>query len=432
MNATQWKNALAAGQYDAALLPLYGTENLASRKERIAAAIDSFVGLFGNRPNLRVFSVPGRSEICGNHTDHNHGRCLAASVDCDILAVAATTDSDLIHLRSEGFPGDTVRLHDLAPTSYPRFKSVALCAGSCAAFRDHGHRLGGFDAYTTSNVLKGSGLSSSAAFEVMVGNLLNHLYNDGKIPPTELAKYAQWAENNYFGKPCGLLDQTACAVGGMVALDFADPAEPTVKKLSFDLDSEGYDLCITNTGGSHSDLNDEYAAIPGEMKQVAALYGKDVLLGLTEETLLRDAAKIRTQCGDRALLRALHFVNENDRVDAACHAIRGKNMPGFLSVINASGLSSARYLQNVFAAKNPAEQSISLALYLSEKLLADCKRPAAFRVHGGGFAGTIQAFVPKEDTPRYREGMDAVLGEGSCMVMRVRPYGAVEITAAKA
>lgn len=410
------------------LLTLYGEEALPARRKRLLAAIDGFEKLYGKRDNIRIFSVPGRSEICGNHTDHNRGRCLAASVDCDILAVVSVTNGNIIRLRSEGFPGDTVRLNDLAATSYPRFKSVSLCAGMCRAFADHGYKLGGFDGYTTSNVLKGSGLSSSAAFEVMVGALLNGLFNGGKVPATDIAKFAQWSENVYFGKPCGLLDQTACAVGGMVALDFEDPADPKVEKLDFDFDKAGYALCITNTGGSHSDLNEEYAAIPGEMKKVAALYGKDALRGLTEEELLRDAAKIRKACGDRALLRALHFVTENDRVPAACEALRKGDTPAFLQVVNASGLSSYRYLQNVFATKAPDEQGISLALYTAERTLAGCSEPTACRVHGGGFAGTMQAFVPSAFAPTYKAAMDAVFGEGACMIMRVRPYGAVEIT----
>lgn len=427
MNAAQWKDALFGGKYDNTLTLLYGSERLRESRRRVAAAIDSFTRLYGNRENIRLFSVPGRSEICGNHTDHNRGKCLAASVDCDILAVAAATDAPILRLRSEGFPGDTVRLNDLAIESYPRFKSVALCAGMCKAFEQGGYRIGGFDAYTVSDVPKGSGLSSSAAFEVLVGEILNCLYNSGTVPAAELAVFARYAENVYFGKPCGLLDQTACAVGGLVALDFADPNALIVEKLELPLADYGYDLCVTNTGGSHSDLNEEYASIPGEMKKIAARYGSDALRGITKETLLRDAASLRASCGDRAYLRAMHFVTENDRVDAAAAAIRRGDFPAFLAVIRASGLSSSRYLQNVFAPKAPHEQGISVALCVAEDFLSQSGEDYACRVHGGGFAGTMQAFVKKTLTRDYQSAMDAVFGAGACTVMSIRPVGAVEI-----
>ena len=430
MNSTELKKALLSGAFDRMLGILYGSgvDALSAARNRYFHAVERFETLYGIREEVRLFSVPGRTEICGNHTDHNHGKCVAGSADCDIIAVACHTGEDTVHIVSEGFPGDHINLKKLAPTDYPSFKSVALCAGMCKAFLDHGYPVTGFAAYTTSNVLKGSGLSSSAAFEVMVGNLLNHLCADGRVEATEIAKYAKWAENVYFGKPCGLLDQTACAVGGYVALDFKDPAAPVVESLSFDIGKYGYELCITNTGGSHSDLNDEYAAIPADMKAVAKALGSEVLREVTKEQLLAEIPALREKCGDRAVLRALHYFDENERVDRLRAAMEQGDIEGFLAEINASGHSSRCYLQNVYAPSAPEEQSISLALYTAEAALKDCPKPAACRVHGGGFAGTMQAFVPAEFASRYKEAMDAVFGPDACTRMRVRPLGAVEVT----
>ena len=285
--------------------------------------------------------------------------------------------------------------------------------------------MGGFDAYTTSNVLKGSGLSSSAAFEDMIGNILNHLYNDGKVDNVEIAKLAQYAENVFFGKPCGLMDQVACAVGGIVAIDFADPVAPVIEKIDFDMTKKGYHLCIVNTGGNHADLTDDYASVPAEMKAVAAHFGKAVLREVDGEALRREIPVLREKVGDRALLRALHFLKENERVAKQKAALTKGDFEAFLREVLASGRSSFCYLQNVYTCKNLTEQGLSLALCLAENVLAD--KTAAWRVHGGGFAGTIQAFVPTEAVEAFRTAMDEVFGSGKCIVLQIRPEGAVRL-----
>lgn len=432
MNTTELKKALESGAFDKLFAILYGEEKeaLSAARKRYIKATERFEELFPaeKEGEIRLFSVPGRTEICGNHTDHNRGKCVAGSADCDIIAVACRTGGDTVHVISEGFPGDHVNLKKLTPSDYPSFKSVALCAGLCRAFLDHGYPVTGFCAYTTSNVLKGSGLSSSAAFEVMVGTLLNRLCAEGTVEATELAKYAKWAENVYFGKPCGLLDQTACAVGGYIAMDFEDPTSPKVEPLSFDLHDYGYALCITDTGGSHSDMGAEYASIPEEMKAVAAALGAKELRDTSKDALLAVLPSLRERCGDRAVLRALHYFDENERVDRLRGAMEKGDIGRFLSEIRASGASSRCYLQNVFAPSAPGEQGISLALYTAEQILARCPKPTACRVHGGGFAGTMQAFLPEEFVPRYTEAMNAVFGKNACRPMRVRPLGAVELT----
>ena len=294
-----------------------------------------------------------------------------------------------------------------------------------AGFSEKGCRIGGFDAYTTSNVLKGSGISSSAAFEDMIGNILNHLYNDGKVDNVEIAKLSQYAENRFFGKPCGLMDQVACGVGGIVAIDFADPKDPVIEKIDFDFSGAGYRLCIVNTGGNHADLTGDYASVPAEMKSVAAYFGKEVLRDTDENAVLAAIPALREKVGDRAILRALHFFAENRRVAAQKAALKAGDLDTFLANVIASGRSSFCYLQNVYTTKNVSEQGLSLALCLAERVLSG--KRAAWRVHGGGFAGTIQAFVPTEDVAEFRAVMDAAFGEGRCMVLRVRPEGALRV-----
>ena len=427
MNTRELKEAVQKGACDRSFSALYGGENVERARERYASAIDTFVSIYGPKEEAFLLSVPGRSEISGNHTDHNHGRVIAASVDCDVIAVAAKEPDSLVRIKSDGYKEDTVDLQNLAPESYPRFRSCALVAGMCAAFRNDGRQVGGLTAYTVSNVLKGSGLSSSAAFEVLVGTILNHLYNEGRVSPAQIAKDAQWAENVYFGKPCGLMDQMACAVGGFVEIDFRDPAEPVIEKIDFDLTGKGYDLCIVNTGGNHADLNEDYAAIPAEMKAVAKLFGQKVLRGISEEELLQRAPEIREKAGDRALLRALHFVKEDARIPEIAQAMKKGDLSAFLAGIRASGESSFKYLQNVFSSVCPKEQGETLALYVAEKALNSYPVPGACRVHGGGFAGTMQAFVPAKYTGEFRKAMDAVMGKGACMVMHVRPIGATKV-----
>ncbi len=426
MNALNLKNAIMNGKFDDVLEKIYPTK-VEVRKERLCKAVDSFVELYGDCEDIMLFSVPGRSEISGNHTDHNYGKVIAASVDCDIIAVAAPSGDEIVKVKSEGYPGDVINLNHTVPGYYPYFKSASVVAGMCRAFQDKGYNVKGLNSYTTSNVLKGSGLSSSAAFEVMVGNMLNHLFNEGKVENSEIAIMAQWAENTFFGKPCGLMDQMACALGGFVNIDFKDPKNPIINKKNFDLTALNYNLCIVNTGGSHSDLNDDYASIPSEMKAVAGFFGKPVLRDITVKQLITNGQQIRKLHGDRAYLRALHFVNENERVDVISKAMDNGDIDTFLEYIEKSGNSSYKMLQNVYSNGNPSEQGISVALAVSEEYIASIDKKAVCRVHGGGFAGTMQAFIPDGYTEGYKKMVDTVMGEGSCMVMHVRPYGAIRI-----
>ena len=425
-NIAAWKAQFTAGELDAVLTDALSVSaaNVPAQRVRYAAALDAFEAKYGDG-DISLYSVGGRSEISGNHTDHNHGRVIAASVNLDILAVAKATDNGVIRIQSEGFPEDIVAPAAIdAPNEDLFFTSASIIAGMEKAFLNAGYKVGGFDAYTTSNVLKGSGISSSAAFEVMVGNILNHLYNDGKVSNVEIAKMAQFAENKYFGKPCGLMDQTACAVGGFITIDFADPAAPVIEKMDFDLGKAGYALCIVNTGGNHADLNEDYASVPAEMKAVAAVLGVPVLRETDEETLIANIAKVREACGDRALMRAMHFFAENKRVAAQVEALRAGDMEAFKAGVTASGNSSFKYLQNVYTTKNVAEQGLSLALCLTEDFLAGTG--AVYRVHGGGFAGTIQAFVPVEKAAEYEAYMDSIFGEHACHLLSVRRDGAMK------
>ncbi len=401
-------------------------EQVEMQTERYIQALESFSSLYGAERDVFLFSVPGRTEVSGNHTDHNYGRVLAAAIDRDIIAVASPSAEPVVRVRSEGYAEDRVELDTCNdPDKQKAFKSNALVAGMCGGFVKYGHRIGGFDAYTTSRVLKGSGLSSSAAFEVMVGNILNYLYNDGRVANEEIAKIAQYAENTYFGKPCGLMDQMACAVGGFVYIDFADPASPVIDPIHFSLDDKGYVLCIVNTGGNHANLNADYASVPQEMKAVAAALGQPVLRGLTEQDILAQVPALRQTVGDRAILRALHFVRENERVATIAQALKEDRTADFLAGICASGDSSFKYLQNVYTTANVTEQGLSLALAISEGILAG--RDCAWRVHGGGFAGTIQAFVKADMADEYRAALDAVFGEGAAMMLHIRPCGAIRV-----
>lgn len=397
-----------------------------SERERYADALAAFGALYGTDGEISLYSVGGRSEISGNHTDHNHGRVIAASVNLDILAFARPTGDGVVSVKSAGFPEDVVAPAAIEkPDEKLYFTSASIIAGMQKAFLNAGYKVGGFQAYTTSNVLKGSGVSSSAAFEVMIGNILNYLYNDGKVSNVEIAKMAQYAENQYFGKPCGLMDQTACAVGGFITIDFADPTTPVIEKMDFDLTAAGYSLCIVNTGGNHADLNEDYASVPAEMKAVAKELGVSVLRETTEDAVLANIRTLREKVGDRAIMRALHFFNENRRVAAQVEALRAGDIEAFKAGVTASGNSSFKYLQNVYTNKNIAEQGLSLALCLTEDFLSGTG--AVSRVHGGGFAGTIQAFVPVDKTADYAAKMDAVFGEHACHILSVRPSGACRI-----
>lgn len=396
--------------------------------KRFGALLEEFIERYGDERDVNLFSVPGRSELAGNHTDHNHGRVIACSVDLDIVAVVAAREDSTVRIKSEGFPEDVVDINEYVTPREDRFgHSDSLIAGVADGFRRRGLAVGGFDAVTSSNVLKGSGISSSAAFEDMVGTIMSHLYCDGSVDFVKIAMISQYAENAFFGKPCGLMDQVACAAGGVVAIDFADPTAPVVEKINFDLTGKGYRLCIVNTGGNHADLTPDYAAVPAEMKSVAKALGHEVLRECDEDAIIAAIPALRTTLGDRAILRALHFMAENRRVYEMKQALLADDFEAYFDGVMASGHSSFCYLQNVYTTKNVAEQGLSLALNLSERYLKDCKRPTAFRVHGGGFAGTIHAYVPDEDVEGYRALMDGVFGEGACHILSIRPEGAVKL-----
>ena len=426
MKPFELSSYIESGALDTALCALYGAENLVFAKERYRKALAEFTALYGERENTHIFSVPGRSEISGNHTDHNRGCVLAASIDLDMLAIAAPSDDGVISLKSEGFDADTVVIRERNATKAKRYSSESLIAGVCDGFLAAGYTVGGFVSYTTNNVFKGSGLSSSAAFEVMIGNILRTLYQND-IDDIEIAKIAQYAENEFFGKPCGLMDQTACAVGGFISIDFADPKNPIVKKPDFDLTALGYSLCIVNTGGNHADLNEDYASVPAEMKAVAKALGKEVLRECDEAALLEAIPTLRETLGDRAILRALHFFAENKRVARQSAALTEGDIETFLSLVNESGISSFCYLQNVYTVKNIAEQGLSLALSLADGFLKTLPRPSARRVHGGGFAGTVQAFVPTESAKEFADLMDKVFGKGACHILKIRQKGAISL-----
>ena len=420
------KNHIANGGINAVLTHVYGEAALEAQKARYSAAIDEFAAIYGADKEITLYSVAGRSELSGNHTDHNHGCVVAASIDLDIIAVASPREDSVIRIKSEGFPEDVIDFATYTTPIEDKFgTSGSIIAGMCAGFLKDGYKIGGFDAYTTSNVLKGSGLSSSAAFEDMVGNILSHLYNDGKVDNVEIAKLAQYSENVFFGKPCGLMDQVACAVGGIVAIDFNDPKAPIIDKVAFDISGAGYNLCIVNTGGNHADLTDDYASVPAEMKAVAAHFGKAVLRDVDETKFVSEIHALREKVGDRAILRALHFFAENKRVAKQKAALLGGDLDAFFGEVLASGKSSFCYLQNVYTSKNLSEQGLSLALCLAEQYLAG--KSGAWRVHGGGFAGTIQAYVSMDEVDGFKALMDSVFGEGKCIVLRIRPEGALKI-----
>ncbi len=426
MNTVELKLHIAQGGIDARLAHVYGESAVALQKERYCRAIDEFSALYGADREISLYSVAGRSELSGNHTDHNHGCVVAASIDLDIIAVASPREDSVIRLKSEGFPEDMVDFSDYSEPRASEFgTSGAIIAGVCAGFLGNGYKIGGFDAYTTSNVLKGSGLSSSAAFEDMVGNILNHLYNEGGVDNVEIAKISQYSENVFFGKPCGLMDQIACAVGGIVAIDFRSPKSPVIDRVDFDMSEQGYNLCIVNTGGNHADLTEDYASVPAEMKAVASHFGKEVLREVDIAAVTREIPVLREKLGDRAILRAFHFLNENERVLRQTAALHHGDLDAFFHEVLSSGKSSFCYLQNVYTSKNLTEQGLSLALCLAEEYLSG--KRAAWRVHGGGFAGTIQAFIPTEEVDGFRTLMDSVFGEGTCIVLRIRPEGAVKI-----
>ena len=372
-----------------------------------------------------VFSAPGRTEIAGNHTDHQHGCVLAAAVDLETVADVCLNGTDKIWIQSEGYPAFSIDIGDLSINDSEKNTTVALVRGVVAGFAQRNVQVQGFDAKIHSTVLPGSGLSSSAAFEVLIGTIINELFNEGKISAEEIAMIGQYAENVYFGKPCGLMDQMASSVGSLVYIDFEDPKQPKVEKIDFDLAEAGYALCIIDSGADHADLTDEYAAIPNEMKQICSLFGKEVLRQIPEETFLAALPSLRGQVSDRAILRALHIYRENECVAQQAEALKTQDVDTFLKLIKESGDSSWKYLQNITPAGAVKHQEVAVALALCDTYL---RGQGAYRVHGGGFAGTVQAFVPIEMLEYFKTSVEAVLGENSCHVLNIRQQGGIRVS----
>ncbi len=417
------KNDVLSQDFLARLTAVYGDE-AAAQQERYYALAEAFENAFSKDSDIRFFSAPGRTEVGGNHTDHNNGKVLAAAINLDAVAAVSPREDKLICINSQGYKPMNIDAADLSVKPEEAGKSHALVRGVCARFNELGYNYGGFDACITSKVLSGSGLSSSAAYEVLIGTILNYLYNDGKISAVEIAQISQYAENVYFKKPCGLMDQTACSVGGFVQIDFEDTEKPVINKVDFDIAKHGYNLCIVDTGGNHADLTGDYAAIRLEMNSVAEYFGKKVLRQVPEADVFEKMGDIRKKTGDRAVERAIHFYNENKRVDRLSKALSDGDFEAFKSIIIESGKSSYMYNQNCFTLTKPEEQPVALALCLTEELL---KGKGAYRVHGGGFAGTIQSFVPVEETEKYVSAMKKVFGENSCYILKVRSHGGCEI-----
>lgn len=425
VTTTVLKERFLSGQYDNILESLYVNKDwIEKQRTRYVAALEKFEELYGSK-EVEIYSAPGRTEIGGNHTDHQNGKVLAGSVNLDAIAIVSKRDDMIIRTKSEGYPEITISLDSLEPVEEEMGTTKALIRGVANGVKSRGYEIGGFEAYVTSEVLSGSGLSSSAAYEVLIGNILSGVYNDCKLDSIMIAQIGQEAENIYFGKPCGLMDQMACSVGGMIYIDFADKKSPKVKKIDVDFNKFGYSLCIVDTKGSHADLTDDYAAIPEEMKKVSAYFGKELLFQVNKKEFFRSIPEIRKTAGDRAVLRAMHWFMENDRVEAQTAALENGDIESFKKLINESGDSSFKYLQNVFAVKKvKEEQGVSLALAVSDMAL---KGKGVSRVHGGGFAGTIQAFVPAEMVQEYKESMEAILGEGTCYVLNIRPVGGTKV-----
>ena len=421
---TSIKTSLSAGSYDMMLKSLYcrPADQLGPYRDRIVRVLDGFMKEFGASEDteVSVYSAPGRTEIGGNHTDHQRGKVLTGSVDLDAIACAAPNGSNDVRIYSEGYGLTTVDISSLEPVKEEENTTKAIIRGTLAAISSRGYEVKGFDAYVTSDVPGGSGLSSSACFEVLIGVTVNGLFCANSIPLAEIAKIGQYAENVYFGKPSGLLDQMGCALGGIVAIDFQDKENPQYHAVDFDFASAGYALCIIDTGADHADLTGDYAAVPAEMRSVAEAFGKEVLCEVDEAEFYSSIAKLRKQLGDRAVMRAIHYFTDCNRVEQQVEALENHEFDKFLKLVSSSGHSSYMYLQNVATYRDPADQPVALSLAMAGYYLAG---RGARRVHGGGFAGTIQAFVPLDMVDEFRSGMDSVLGEGACRVTYIRPVG---------
>lgn len=425
MKPQEFINAVKSGEMDEKLRTVYVLDSeVEKQKPRYISLLEEFIKLFGDDRDVIITSAPGRTEVCGNHTDHNNGKVMAASINLDAIAVCAKSSDNRIRVKSQGHAMNEVNITKLLPDEAEFGHSTAMVRGVVAKIKNLGFEIGGFDAVTTSDVMGGSGLSSSAAFEVLLGTTVSYLFNDGKISAVDIAKVAQYSENVFFGKPCGLLDQMASSVGTFVSIDFESTEKPVIKKVDYDFSTSGHSLCIVDTGGNHSDLTDDYAAVRAEMESVAAAMGKNVLREISFEDFKKALPEIKDKVNDRAIIRAFHFYNENIRVEKAVSALESGDFDVFKQIIIDSGHSSYMYNQNVFAPSNPTEQKLSVALCMSEDIL---KGKGAWRVHGGGFAGTIQAFVPNDILDEYKTAMESVFGEGNCHVLIIRPVGGTRV-----
>lgn len=418
------KKEFTEGKYQERLQDIYLDEHqLDAQRDRYIKALEEFEKLYGVK-EVEIYSAPGRSEVGGNHTDHQLGMVLATSINLDAIAIVAKTEDNKVTIKSEGYKKEEVSLEELQPVKEEEGTSRGLIRGMAARLKEEGYQIGGFQAYVTSDVLSGSGMSSSAAYEVLLGNIFSGLYNEMKISPVFIAQAGQYAENVFFGKPCGLMDQMASSVGGLIFIDFKELKNPEVKQVNVDFETFGYSLCIVDTKGSHAELTPEYAAIPAEMKKVAGFFNQDVLRKVDQEEFYRQIPQIREQFGDRAVLRAMHFFAEDERVQAQVKALEAGEFENFKSLLIESGDSSYKYLQNVYTSQDVHNQSVSIGLAVSDRVL---KGKGAWRVHGGGFAGTIQAFVPNDLVDEYKKNLEHVFGEGSCLVLKVRKYGGIKV-----
>ncbi|MCR5788704.1 MAG: galactokinase [Lachnospiraceae bacterium] len=423
MRSGEAKKALAEGRYREKLTDIYvDPEMISYQEERYIKAIEQFEKTYGEQ-EIEIYSAPGRTEVGGNHTDHQHGQVLAAAVNMDVIAIVQKTDDKTVKILSGTYDIKPISMEDLSVREKEKGTSEALIRGVAAKLFKDGYQIGGFKAYMTSDVIVGAGLSSSAAFEVAVGTILSGLYNDMTISPIYIAQAAQYAENEYFGKPCGLMDQMASSVGSLVNIDFKDNDAPVVKKVEVNFDKFGHSLCIVDTKGDHTDLTPEYAAVPFEMKKVAQFFGCSFLREVDVNEFYRKLPEVRKATGDRGVLRAMHFFADHERVGKQVKALETGDFEGFKKLIIESGESSYQYLQNVFAVTDVQNQSMSIGLALSERYL---KGKGAWRVHGGGFAGTVQAFVRNEDVAEYKKNMEECFGKDSCHVLKIRKYGGLK------
>lgn len=426
MKISEFITALENNEYNHTFDELYGKENeiIEKQKKRYRDAAEKFMELYPDCNEISVFSAPGRTEVGGNHTDHQHGCVLAAAVNLDIIAIVSLNNDNVIRITSEGYPSDIVDLSDLSVKTEEYGSSSSLIKGIVSRFREKGVNIGGFNIYSTSDVLSGSGLSSSAAFETLIGTIIDSEYNNNNEGAVEIAKTGQYAENVYFGKKSGLMDQMVSSVGGFVFIDFKSTEEPYIKKLEYKFEDSGYALCITDTKGSHADLTDDYVSVPSEMNEIAKKFGKKYLRDVSEKDFIEKLPELISEYSHRCVLRAGHFFAENQHAIDEADALAENNFEKFLEIVRKSGNSSAKWLQNIYSCKNPSEQGVSVGLFASERILGN---KGASRVHGGGFAGTIQAFVPLEMKAEYEKEMNRIFGEGSCHCLKVRLAGGIKI-----